>query len=170
MSPEVAPVLSPDELEAMAIGLGMIPFDHPEKGRLWLSHPQVEVAPGIWVDEGMAELVPMLWKAGFETQFSCQGGNENSRDGRAQLLFIEADDAYEIARLMMSDGIGDSGRRQMTMDMVISMDLATPYRSGGRPRGVLWFPHTAIGRVTELVAGLVGQREPVHPAARCATD
>lgn len=42
-------------------------------------HPQVQVdyhGRAIRVDEGIAELLQMVWRAGIKTSYSCQGGSE----------------------------------------------------------------------------------------------
>jgi len=52
------------------------------------THTQVEVA-GIEVDEGIAELLEMLWDHGIKTQFSCQGGLRET----AMIMFPSVGDA-----------------------------------------------------------------------------
>lgn len=39
-------------------------------------HPQVTASNGVEVDAGIAPLLEVLWRRGFETDFSCQGGQD----------------------------------------------------------------------------------------------
>src|SRR5687768_409339 len=48
------------------------------------------------VDEGMRELLPLLWSRGIETQYSCQGGAPS--DTKAYILFTNAVDSVDFFR------------------------------------------------------------------------
>lgn len=73
-----------------------------DRPRGMADHPQVEV-DGIEVDEGMRDLLVVLWKLGLETQFSCQGEPDSftpnqpySGNCAAHIVFADIADAYKF--------------------------------------------------------------------------
>lgn len=60
------------------------------------THDLVELAPNVWIDEGIAPLIAALWDQGYHTEWSCQGGGENNR--RAYVSFTSFDDGVRFMR------------------------------------------------------------------------
>lgn len=132
---------------------GMVPFEHPTKGRLWRFHEQVWLTEDVHVDEGIAPLVLALWGAGYSTRFSCQGGRFDQQHGRAQVVFETLDEAVSVAGLLASRLTGKhvrGGRTQLLEDMA-SVDVVAD--DTGALFGVLWFPTWAIEPLAELLGG-----------------
>lgn len=63
-----------------------------------MGHKQVEVRRDdetVLVDEGMAEILPLLWSCGIRTVNSCQ----ENQEGRAWIQFLTAEDASNFLNL-----------------------------------------------------------------------
>lgn len=84
-------------------GCGVRLGDAPGQRFAGVRHPQVlvegpehEVA---WVDEGIAELVTLLWHAGVLTYISCQGYTaDESPNGEERLPYVAIADLAKLAR------------------------------------------------------------------------
>jgi hypothetical protein len=55
-------------------------------------HRQVTASNGVPVDEGIRDLLEVLWSRGMVTEFSCQG----DRDEQAHICFARAADAWRF--------------------------------------------------------------------------
>lgn len=78
-------------------------------------HPQIPVTYGgqeAEVDEGIADLILALWRAGYRTGSSCQAFP--AADGRAYVAFMTAGDAHRFAAIIGADvyGITEEERRR----------------------------------------------------------
>lgn len=58
-------------------------------------HTQVQASRAL-VDEGMVSLLELLWERGYETEFSCQGGQEWTRNIGGETKVYHTTDAYLV--------------------------------------------------------------------------
>lgn len=111
---------------------------------------------GIWVDEGIADLLEAVWDYGLRTKFSCEGGEELKRtlkDGtttvisttESYVMFNTVDDAVTFMRTTRKHlGFGDYYIHPMR------------FRLGLAPRGAgVDFGKDVLLATTKLWQGLV---------------
>lgn len=114
------------------------------------THKQVEV-DGINVDEGLADLLMLLWQRDIATQFSCQGGGPDP-DIDAMIVFSSVEYAVAFMRGTFDvTGYWNCYTDRMTFTMANPHDLF-----GGPVRAIVRWPHdftqvwTAAWRGTPL--------------------
>jgi hypothetical protein len=141
-------------------------------------HPQVAVdhaGETVSVDEGMVDLLRMLWSQGAATVFSCQGGE----DVRASVSFLDGC-SLERAVETLADILAEAGEQQALRRLqqrsgepgawtirawprlwFLGPDRTPP---AGEPDGTLYYrlEFPAADRV--LLAGILAGRGGVAPA------
>lgn len=123
------------------------------QGHFRMRHNTITTSKGIPVDQGIAELVEMLWTIGFDTQFSCQGdtelfdpsGNLENNTDSAHIIFTNVEQGVKFAEL--SYGFLIYERPDLPWAGLMTVEMALPLAVGGI-RSVVRFNPAAIESLT----------------------
>lgn len=88
----------------------------PKPGHMYPRHMQVEASRAT-VDEGIRDLLELVWANGFDTQFSCQGRTSN------QNAYIVFDTFEQAARFILETNIRTNGGLWQHITLVVMNPL-----------------------------------------------
>ena len=110
----------------------------------------------VWVDEGIAALLKALWKHGYHTDFSCQGGESQpgGYTGKAYISFAHWDEAVRFVyqcheRFGKAQADWSKDKRFYVHVGLLMLEISDPDHGGAEgPRGCVRFYPTAGNEVS----------------------
>jgi hypothetical protein len=117
-----------------------------------MSHRQVKASRAV-VDEGLAPLLELVWAAGIDTQFSCQG----TPSGNASIVFPDVDSALRFMSITMERS---HWYNRLTMKLMEPIESVT-YGGVGAPRACVEWPVTNMRQDVTVELTKVWACEPL---------